>query len=199
MRLGVFGGTFDPIHHGHLVAAEEVRARLSLSKVLFVPAGLPPHKLDNDISPAQHRVTMIQLAIVSNPGFGLSRVDVEREGPCFTVDTLALLQQEWGEEAQLHFIMGMDSLSEILTWKDPQRLIRLARIVVVGRPGFLADMVALEEALPSAAQHIQIVDAPRFEVSASDIRRRVREGLPIRYQVPTAVEAYIREHGLYSA
>lgn len=199
MRLGVFGGTFDPIHHGHLVAAEEVRAQLALDKVLFVPAGLPPHKLDNDISPAQHRVAMIQLAIASNPGFGLSRVDVEREGPCFTVDTLALLQREWGEEAELYFIMGMDSLSEILTWKDPQRLIRLARIVVVGRPGFLADMEALEQALPGAAQHIQIVDAPRFEVSSSDIRRRVREGLPIRYQVPTAVEAYIREYGLYSA
>ncbi len=197
MRLGVFGGTFDPIHYGHLVAAEEVRARLELDKVLFVPAGLPPHKLDHVISPAHHRLTMLQLAIASNPGFEISRVDVERQEPCFTVDTLALLQKEWGEETELYFIMGMDSLSEILTWKNPQRLIRLARIVVVGRPGFQADVSDLEEALPGASQHIQIVDAPRFEVSSSDIRRRVREGLPIRYQVPAAVEAYIREHRLY--
>lgn len=198
MRLGVFGGTFDPIHCGHLVAAEEVRAKLALDRVLFVPAGLPPHKLGREISPAHHRVTMLQLAIASNPGFELSRVDVEREGPCFTVDTLALLQEEWGSEAELFFIMGMDSLSEILTWKEPGRLIRLARIVVVRRHGSQADVGELEGALPGAAQRIQIVDAPRFEVSSSDIRRRVREGLPIRYQVPAAVEAYIREHHLYT-
>lgn len=197
MRLGVFGGTFDPVHYGHLVAAEEVRYRLRLDKVLFVPAGTPPHKLDQDITPTRHRLAMLELAIVSNPGFAISRVDIDRHGPCYTVDTLALLHQEYGPEAELFFLMGMDSLAEILTWKDPERLIRLARIVVVGRPGFQADVDELDKVLPGAAERICIVDTPLMEVSSSDIRQRVREGAPIRYQVPEAVEAYIRVHRLY--
>lgn len=197
MRLGVFGGTFDPIHYGHLVAAEEVRYRLQLDKVLFVPAGVPPHKLDHDITPTRHRVAMLELALASNPGFALSRVDIDRHGPCYTVDTLALLHQEYGPGAELFFLMGMDSLADILTWKEPERLIRLARIVVVGRPGFQADVDELDKVLPGAAERISIVDTPLMEVSSSDIRRRVREGAPIRYQVPDAVEAYIRAHRLY--
>jgi len=198
MRLGVFGGTFDPIHHGHLVAADEVRARLNLDKVLFVPAGMPPHKLDQDISPTRHRLAMLQLAIASNPGFALSRVDLDRHGPCYTVDTLALLHDEFGPGTQLFFLMGMDSLADILTWRNPERLIRLAQIVVVGRPGFEADVTELDKVLPGAAERITIVDTPLMEVSSSDIRQRVREGLPIRYQVPEAVEAYIRKYGLYT-
>ncbi|MGB9594152.1 MAG: nicotinate-nucleotide adenylyltransferase [Anaerolineae bacterium] len=197
MRLGVFGGTFDPVHYGHLVAAEEVRYRLRLDKVLFVPAGLPPHKLDHDITPTRHRLAMLELAIASNPGFALSRVDIDRHGPCYTVDTLALLHEEYGPGTELFFLMGMDSLAEILTWKDPERLIRLARIVVVGRPGFQADVDELDKVLPGAAERICIVDTPLMEVSSSDIRRRVREGAPIRYQVPEAVEAYIHAHRLY--
>lgn len=197
MRLGVFGGTFDPVHHGHLVAAEEVRYRLRLDKVLFVPAGMPPHKLDHDITPTRHRVAMLELAIASNPGFALSRVDIDRHGPCYTVDTLALLHEEYGPGAELFFLMGMDSLADILTWKDPERLIRLAHIVVVGRPGFQADVDELDKVLPGAAERICIVDTPLMEVSSSDIRQRVREGAPIRYQVPEAVEAYIRAHRLY--
>ncbi len=197
MRLGVFGGTFDPIHYGHLVAAEEVRYRLRLDKVLFVPAGMPPHKLDHDITPTRHRLAMLELAIASNPGFALSRVDIDRHGPCYTVDTLALLHEEYGPGTELFFLMGMDSLADLLTWKDPERLIRLARIVVVGRPGFQADVDELDKVLPGAAERICIVDTPLMEVSSSDIRQRVREGAPIRYQVPEAVEAYIREHRLY--
>ncbi len=197
MRLGVFGGTFDPVHYGHLVAAEEVRYRLRLDKVLFVPAGTPPHKLDQDITPTRHRLVMLELAIASNPGFAISRVDIDRHGPCYTVDTLALLHQEYGPGAELYFLMGMDSLADILTWKDPERLIRLARIVVVGRPGFQADVDELDKVLPGAAERICIVDTPLMEVSSSDIRQRVREGAPIRYQVPEAVEAYIRAHRLY--
>jgi nicotinate-nucleotide adenylyltransferase len=197
MRLGVFGGTFDPVHYGHLVAAEEVRYRLRLDKVLFVPAGMPPHKLDHDITPTRHRLAMLELAIASNPGFALSRVDVDRHGPCYTVDTLALLHEEYGPGTELFFLMGMDSLAEILTWKEPERLIRLAQIVVVGRPGFQADVDELDKVLPGAAERISIVDTPLMEVSSSDIRQRVREGAPIRYQVPEAVEAYIRAHRLY--
>jgi len=197
MRLGVFGGTFDPVHYGHLVAAEEVRYRLRLDKVLFVPAGMPPHKLDHDITPTRHRLAMLELAIASNPGFALSRVDIDRHGPCYTVDTLALLHEEYGPGTELFFLMGMDSLAEILTWKEPERLIRLAQIVVVGRPGFQADVDELDKVLPGAAERISIVDTPLMEVSSGDIRQRVREGAPIRYQVPEAVEAYIRAHRLY--
>jgi nicotinate-nucleotide adenylyltransferase len=198
MRLGVFGGTFDPIHHGHLVAAEEVRARLGLDRVLFVPAGMQPLKLDQDVTPSVHRVAMVELAIASNPGFALSRVDVDRDGPSYTADTLELLTREWGSETELFFIMGMDSLADILTWKDPGRIIRLARIIVVGRPGFRANLDRLDEAIPGAAQRVQFVDAPRLEISSSDLQRRVREGLPIRYQVPESVEDYICRHALYS-
>lgn len=199
MRLGVFGGTFDPVHYGHLVAAEEVRYRLRLDKVLFVPAGMPPHKLDYDITPTRHRLAMLELAIASNPGFALSRVDIDRHGPCYTVDTLALLHEEYGPGTELFFLMGMDSLADLLTWKEPERLIRLAWIVVVGRPGFQADVDELDKVLPGAAERICIVDTPLMEVSSSDIRQRVREGAPIRYQVPEAVEAYIRAHRLYMA
>lgn len=197
MRLGVFGGTFDPVHYGHLVAAEEVRYRLRLDKVLFVPAGMPPHKLDHDITPTRHRLAMLELAIASNPGFALSRVDIDRHGPCYTVDTLALLHEEYGPGTELFFLMGMDSLADLLTWKEPERLIRLAWIVVVGRPGFQADVDELDKVLPGAAERVCIVDTPLMEVSSSDIRQRVREGAPIRYQVPEAVEAYIRAHRLY--
>lgn len=199
MRLGVFGGTFDPVHYGHLVAAEEVRYRLRLDKVLFVPAGMPPHKLDHDITPTRHRLAMLELAIASNPGFALSRVDIDRHGPCYTVDTLALLHEEYGPGTELFFLMGMDSLADLLTWKEPERLIRLAWIVVVGRPGFQADVDELDKVLPGAAERICIVDTPLMEVSSSDIRQRVRVGAPIRYQVPEAVEAYIRAHRLYVA
>lgn len=198
MRLGVFGGTFDPIHHGHLVAAEEVRARLNLDKVLFVPAGLPPHKLDVDITPTRHRLAMLKLAIASNPGFAMSRVDVDRHGPCYTVETLALLHDEYGPGTELFFLMGMDSLVELITWREPERVIRLAWIVVVGRPGFEADINELNKVLPGAKERIRIVDTPLMEVASRDIRMRVREGLPIRYQVPEAVEKYIREHDLYA-
>lgn len=197
MRLGVFGGTFDPVHYGHLVAAEEVRYRLRLDKVLFVPAGMPPHKLDHDITPTRHRVAMLELAIASNPGFALSRVDIDRHGPCYTVDTLALLHEEYGPGTELFFLMGMDSLADLLTWKEPERLIRLAWLVVVGRPGFQADVNELNRVLPGAAERICIVDTPLMEVSSSDIRQRVQQGAPIRYQVPEAVEAYIRAHRLY--
>lgn len=199
MRLGVFGGTFDPVHYGHLVAAEEVRYRLRLDKVLFVPAGMPPHKLDHDITPTRHRLAMLELAIASNPGFALSRVDIDRHGPCYTVDTLALLHEEYGPGTELFFLMGMDSLADLLTWKEPERLIRLAWIVAVGRPRFQADVDELDKVLPGAAERICIVDTPLMEVSSSDIRQRVREGAPIRYQVPEAVEAYIRAHRLYVA
>ncbi|MFB0545945.1 MAG: nicotinate-nucleotide adenylyltransferase [Anaerolineae bacterium] len=197
MRVGVIGGTFDPIHIGHLVIAEEARGRLNLDRVVFVPAATPPHKVDNDISSVEHRLAMVELAIATNPYFFLSRVDIERSGPCYTIDTIKLLRDEWGPGVEIYFIMGQDSLVDILTWHEPQRLIRLCRLVVLSRPGYKADLEELEALLPGITPHTHILNSPELDISSSDIRQRVREGLPIKYQVPEAVEEYIYAHGLY--
>jgi len=197
MRVGVFGGTFDPIHIGHLVAAEETRVQLSLERVVFVPAGLPPHKLANHISPVEHRLAMVQLAIASNPYFTVSRVDIDRFGPCYTVDTMELLRDEWGPDTELYFIMGSDSLADILTWHKPERLIRLCRLAVVKRPGYDVDIEELDRLLPGIASRVRFINSPLIDVASCDIRRRVREGLSIKYQVPEVVERYIYEHRLY--
>jgi nicotinate-nucleotide adenylyltransferase len=197
MRIGVLGGTFDPIHLAHLVAAEEVRVRIALERVLFVPAGLPPHKLHVNVTPTEHRLKMVELAIADNPHFTLSRVDIDRFGPSYTVDTIELLHSEYGPDAELYFIMGSDSLSELLTWHRPERLIRLCRIVALTRPGHRVDLKELNRLLPGAIARVQLLDMPMLEISGTDLQRRVRAGLSIKYLVPPAVEAYIHRHGLY--
>jgi nicotinate-nucleotide adenylyltransferase len=197
MRVGVFGGTFDPIHIGHLVSAEEVRVKLRLERVVFVPAGLPPHKLDHVMSPVEHRLAMVELAIASNPHFAVSRVDIDRFGLCYTVDTIELLRDEWGPGVEIYFIMGSDSLLDIFTWHDPRRLIRLCRFAVVNRPGYQVDLDELDVLLPGVASRVQMLSAPELAISSTDIQRRVREGLSIKYQVPEAVEDYIYRHKLY--
>ena len=196
-RLGILGGTFDPIHHGHLVAAEEAHHQLQLDQVLFVPAGAPPHKSRRPISPAHHRLRMVELAIAGKPYLAISRVDVDRAGPCYTVDTLELLRAEWGPEPTFFFIEGADSLADILTWYQPQRLIERCELAVVERPGVELDLPRLETHLPGLTARIHWVQMPRLEISSSDLRARVRAGRPIAYLVPAAVEAYIREQGLY--
>jgi len=196
-RIGVLGGTFDPIHIAHLAVAEEARTQLGLDKVIFVPAGLPPHKMDVHVSPAEHRLAMVELAIAGNPHFEVSRVDIDRFGPCYTVDTIALLREEWGPDVEIDFIMGSDSLADLLTWHQPDRLIRLCRIVAVGRPGYRVDMDELERWLPGVSQRVLFINSPQLDVSSSDIQRRARAGESIKYQVPEAVERYIYEHGLY--
>jgi len=197
MRIGVFGGTFDPIHTGHLVAAEEAWAQLRLERLVFVPAGLPPHKVNEEISPVEHRLAMVKLAIASNPHFTLSRVDLDRSGPCYTADTIEILRDRWGSKAEIYFIMGSDCLAEILTWREPERLIRLCRLAVVARPDYEVDMGKLERHLPGIAPRVKFIEAPAPDISSTDIQRRVREGLPIKYWVPETVERYIYEHGLY--
>jgi nicotinate-nucleotide adenylyltransferase len=196
-RLGVLGGTFDPIHHGHLLAAEEARQQLGLERVLFVPAGSPPHKPSRPISPVHHRLRMLELAIADKPFFAISRVDVDRRGPNYTVGTLALLRAEWGSESTLFFIEGTDSLADILTWHQPQRLIELCELAVVRRAGAEIDLERLEEHLPGLTERVHWVQMPRLEISSSDLRARVEEGRSISYLVPPAVETYILEHGLY--
>jgi nicotinate-nucleotide adenylyltransferase len=196
-HLGVLGGTFDPIHHGHLVAAEEARHQLALDQVLFVPAGSPPHKPDQPITPADHRVRMIELAIAGRPQTSLSRVDVDRPGPCYTVETLELLRREWGPEVTLFFIEGADSLTELTSWYQPWRLLELCELAVVGRPGVDVDLAELYRRLPMLEARLHWVQMPRLEISSSDLRRRVQAGRPIAYLVPPAVEDYICEHRLY--
>jgi nicotinate-nucleotide adenylyltransferase len=196
MRIGVFGGTFDPIHVGHLVSAEEVRVELGLERVVFVPARLPPHKLDHVVSLVEHRLAMVELAIASNPHFAVSKVDIDRSGPSYTVDTIELLRDEWGG-GEIYFIMGSDSLLDILTWHNPQRLIRLCRFAVVSRPGYQVDLDELDDLLPGVASRVQMLNAPELAISSTDIQRRVREGLSIKYQVPEAVEDYIYQYKLY--
>ena len=196
LRLGVLGGTFDPPHYGHLALAENGRVQLRLDRVLFVPARQPPHKPSRPITPAHHRVAMVEAAIADNPAFLLSRVDLDRTGPHYTVETLALLQQEY-PGAELYFLMGGDSLAEFLTWRDPAGIVRQARLGVMRRPGYEPDLAALERMVPGIRERLVWLDVPRLDISASDLRRRVREGLPLRYLVPPTVEAYIRRQHLY--
>jgi nicotinate-nucleotide adenylyltransferase len=196
-RVGVIGGTFDPIHYGHLAAAEEARVKVELEKVVFVVAGVPPHKLDEEVTPVEHRLAMVDLGIQSNPYFELSRVDVDRPGPSYTVDTMSILQERFGEDTELFFVMGLDSLVELPTWHEPDRLVRLCRLVAVSRPGFDVDLAGLESEVPGLASRLEIIDMPEVDISSTDLQRRVREGLPIKYQVPEQVERYIREFQLY--
>lgn len=196
-QLGILGGTFDPIHHGHLLAAEETRHQLALARVLFLPAGKPPHKPDWPISAIQHRLRMVELAIAENPHFSISRVDVDRSGPSYTVDTLKLLRAEVGPGPVLFFIMGADLLVNILDWYQPQRLIELCQLAVVGRPRIEVDLPQLERQLPGLTDRIHQVQMPHLEISSSNLRARVRDGRSISYMVPAAVESYIRKEGLY--
>ena len=197
-RLGLLGGTFDPPHYGHLVLAETARVQLGLDRVLFVVAGLPPHKPGRPITPDSHRLAMVETAIVGNSAFAISRVDLDRPGPHYTVETLFLLRREY-PEAEPFFLIGGDSLAQFLNWRDPAGILGQARLAVMPRPGYEPDLAALERALPGMDGRLAWLDAPFLDISASDLRRRVRQGLPIRYLVPPPVEVYIREHRLYRA
>jgi nicotinate-nucleotide adenylyltransferase len=198
MKTGILGGTFDPIHKGHLAVAEEVRLRLNLDEVLFIPVGQPWRKAGSPILPAEHRVKMVRLAIAGRPAFNLSTIEVDREGPSYTVDTLEGLQSARGGEDELFFIVGWDSLDDLPSWKAPEQIVRLCLLVAVPRPGcFPPDLDALENSIPGISERIILLDRPEIDVSASQIRGRVASGLPISGLVSEAVEVYIREHGLY--
>ncbi len=197
MRLGVMGGTFDPIHIGHLAIAEEARVRLALDEVLFVPARVSPLKLGNTCATGEDRFRMVELAIADNPCFRASRLELDRQGPSFTVDTLDALHETYGH-VQPYFVLGMDSLETLVHWRRPEDIIRLARLVVVTRPGFEADWEALERAIPGLRGATDVIDTVRLDISSTELRERVRQGMPIRYLVPAPVEVYIREHRLYA-
>lgn len=200
-RVGVLGGTFDPIHYGHLVIAEEVYHALNLAEMVFVPAGHPPHKPDTLATTTQHRLAMLELAIASNAHFSISRVDLERPGPSYTVDTLRLLRQQWGEQTAIYFLIGWDSLEDLLIWHDPAGVLaQLTYLVAVRRPGYQEESgyrASLEARLPGIKQRLLVVPAPQLEISSTDLRTRVAEGRPIKYQLPESVEQYIEQNRLY--
>lgn len=195
-RLGILGGTFDPPHIAHLVMADQARDQLGLARVFFVPAGQPPHKLDRTLSPVEHRVAMTRLATAGDEGFLVSRMDVDRRGPHYTADMLALMQAEH-PGGELYLVIGSDSLRDLGIWHEPKRVIAQARLAVIRRPGAEPDWCALEAAAPEISKRVDWVDAPYLDISSTDIKRRVRAGLAIRYLVPMPVERYIVEHGLY--
>ena len=198
MRVGVFGGTFDPIHVGHLIVAEEARVSLELDEVLFVTAGQPWLKEGRKITEGRHRMAMVERAVASNANFRPSDIEMNRPGPTYTVDTLAELRHNLGPRATLHLILGLDSFRELHRWHHPERLFQMCKMVGVSRPGSQdLDLRALDDIAPGASAGVTLLETPLIGVSAADIRRRLSEGMPIKYQVPECVEDYINEHGLY--
>ncbi len=191
MRLGVMGGTFDPIHHGHLVAASEVAAVHHLDEVVFVPTGSPWQKNERSVTPAEHRYLMAVVATASNPRFTVSRVDIDRAGPTYTIDTLRELRERFGEKAELFFITGADALAQILSWKDVASLFELARFVGVTRPGHTLSTTGLP------VDRVSLMEVPALSISSTDCRARVARGEPVWYLVPDGVVQYIAKHRLY--
>jgi len=191
VRLGLFGGSFDPLHVGHLLAASESADRLGLDRVEFVTAARPPHK--RPVAPAEARHEMVVLATARDPRFFPSRLELDHPGPSFTVDTLRRARRRW-PEAELFFITGADAYRDVGTWKEPEALVELAGMVAVSRPGY--DLARLD---PFFRQRVRLLEIPGYEVSSTEVRRRVAEGRSIRYLVPFEVEVYIEKHGLYRA
>lgn len=198
MKLGVLGGTFDPPHVGHLILAEEARSRLDLSKVLFVPAGDPWRKAEQSVTLAQHRLAMARLTVAEDPNFEVSTLEVEREGPSYTVDTLEALHQQHGPGLELYFVLGQDALYDLPNWRDPVRIVALARLAVARRPGNEEISAAdLEAAVPGLSERVVPLSMPTIDISSTALRERARAGLSLRYLVPPGVEEYIRRHRLY--
>lgn len=190
-RIGVMGGTFDPVHHGHLVAASEVAHDFTLDEVIFVPTGEPYQKDHRQVSPAEDRYLMTVIATASNPKFSVSRVDIDRGGPTYTIDTLRDLRAERGDEAELFFITGADALAQIMSWQDVNELFALAHFVGVTRPGHRLT----GDGLPG--DKVSLVEVPALAISSTDCRQRVANGEPIWYLVPDGIVQYIAKRRLY--
>jgi len=198
MRLGLFGGTFDPVHWGHLLLAERCREECRLDQVWLIPAGNPPHKQGEAISPGNQRAEMLEFAIAGHPQLSVNRMELNRSGRSFTVDTLGQLHAD-DASRELFFLIGADSLADLPLWREPARIAELATIVAVNRgEDPMPDLDSLRQRLGDAVvNRIQLVTMPGIDLSATDIRRRVREGKSIRFMVPRPVEVYIEQHGLY--
>jgi nicotinate-nucleotide adenylyltransferase len=196
MRAGVFGGTFDPVHYGHLLLAEQCREQLGLDAVWFMPAADPPHKQGRDVSSAEHRVAMLELATAGHPAFTIRRDELHRSGPSYTVETLQQLRES-EPAAELVLLIGADSLLDLPDWREPRRILQLAIVAAVNRGRAPADPEAIVAALPEARDRVVRVQMPAVDLSASDIRGRAAAGRSLRYMTPRAVEEYIRQHRLY--
>ena len=197
MRLGIFGGTFDPIHFGHLRLAEEARERLALDRVLFVPNRVSPFKTDRMTTPPGLRLEMVRQAVADNPAFAVSALEVEREaGPSYTIDTIRALRAERGPKTEMYLLTGTDAVRDLPGWREPDALLALVRIAAALRPG--VNESAVVAALPPAwAARVAFIPMTALDISASDLRARVASGRSIAYLVPRAVETFVREHGLY--
>jgi nicotinate-nucleotide adenylyltransferase len=198
--LGVMGGTFDPVHYGHLTVAEQTRETLGLASVVFIPAGVPPHKRDRPVTLARHRLAMVELAVAGNPWFAVSRLELDRPGPSYAVETLDALAASADQEGRDRpvFILSVEALAGFATWRDPGRILDLCRIAVVPRRGTAGpDRAWLTARFPRQEDRFIFLDGPQLGHSATDIRSRAAAGRSIRYLVPPAVAAYIGEHHLY--
>ncbi len=198
MRLGIFGGTFDPIHNGHLLVAEHVRMEIELISVLFMPAGDPWFKANQNLTDVQHRLEMTRLATADNPHFAVSDMEVRRNGPTYTVDTLRELRGEMGGGVEFYVILGIDALNEFHRWRRPCEVLDVATVVGVVRAGVgEVDRAALESIRDGASDEVVMVDGPLVDVSAAAVRQRMAEGLSVEVLIPRAVEDYAKQHGLY--
>jgi nicotinate-nucleotide adenylyltransferase len=198
MKIGVLGGTFDPVHRGHIMVAEEARASLTLSRLLMVPAGSPPFKGYKPIASAEHRLAMLRLAVAGMTGIEVSTIEIERPGPSYTVDTIAALRKQYGKDDEIYFIIGRDSLEQFPDWREPARIISLCMLAAVPRPGWdQPDMQVMEGRLPGISERIVFLEKPRVDISASAIRKMVADGKSIESLVPEPVAEYIQQHKLY--
>lgn len=198
MKIGVLGGTFDPIHKGHLAIAEAAMKRLGLDEVYFVPSARTPLKESDTILAAEHRVKMVRLAIAGYPYFKLSTIEIDRPGPSYTVDTIAQLRDSLGADNELYFIIGLDSLVQLPRWREVARIIQMCQLVAVPRPGYsLPDKDSLEAVIPGISQRLIILDEPKMDISATEIRQLAKRGESISHLVPEAVAEYIKKNKLY--
>lgn len=196
-RVGIFGGTFDPIHMGHLIVAETIMDEFHLDKVVFIPAAVPPHKLGRQISPAKHRYMMTMLATCSNPRFQVSDMEMHRQGPSYSRDTLAQLIKEHGSDTEFYFIVGADSVENLHTWNRIDELLTMCHFIGASRPGCMPDMEKIAQRFGPLAEKIHCLETPELEISSTEIRHRVGQKRTIRYIVPETVEQYIYKEKLY--
>jgi len=196
-RVGLLGGTFDPVHIGHLILAETARDTLRLDLVYFVPAASPPHKQGQIVASADDRLAMLDLALSDNSHFCISHIDLNRSGPHFTSDMVRLVRQELGQDVELWFLMGLDSLIDFPNWHEPDVIRSVARLAAATRPGYEIDFGPLEAALPGIVHEVTLLPMPGVSIASNNLRRRIQYGSSIRYLVPEAVRQYMREHQVY--
>ena len=199
LNLGIMGGTFDPIHIGHLVTAEEAWQQYGLDKVIFIPAGLPPHKEAENISDSEHRYMMTVLAVINNPRFYVSRYEIDKTSPSYTIDTVRYLLRYYGKGTNIYFITGTDAVLEILTWKDYEELLNSCHFIAASRPGYTLERLQTkaEGYYPDILEKVHLLENPAMSVSSTFIRSRVREGKTIKYLTSELVEHYIYKNNLY--